>query len=447
VACSRDIVVPDERAANPRLKIRCTCATLFALADAPIAVAAPAPPSPATATPTGAGSGTPAAAATVPRSGAQPAGIASERAHAASERRPSRPVPWRRCSSHPHQRSESVCPACLVGYCASCERKVQGGSICSACDGLCVRTVDLEEKEARRVQRARSMMDDVGTLLSYPFRDPTAYVMLALFTWFFGLFAGFSGFAVVLSRGVLTWYCFHALTKVAGGNLKDFMPDFGDISDLVRPLRLGFTALVAGTGPLFLLLVLVPGLAAARSLITPGAATADVDQAQLVPDPGVPHEAEQAAGLGATADQDLGEFAVEDAVAGAGLSGPEPGFDTAPAEEPSPLLLALLLAAAIWSLAYTPVALIVAALSRSMLSTLNPLLGVDTIRKMGPVYWQAMGLYSALVAVQWGLGSGLRLIPFAGGLGAAFVDAYGYLAIGCTLGLAVFKKGEELGWD
>jgi hypothetical protein len=28
-----------------------------------------------------------------------------------------------------------------------------------------------------------------------------------------------------------------------------------------------------------------------------------------------------------------------------------------------------------------------------------------------------------------------------------FINAYAALAIGCTLGLAVFKKGAELGWD
>jgi hypothetical protein len=27
------------------------------------------------------------------------------------------------------------------------------------------------------------------------------------------------------------------------------------------------------------------------------------------------------------------------------------------------------------------------------------------------------------------------------------VDAYGYPAVGCTLGLAVYKKAAELGWD
>jgi hypothetical protein len=29
----------------------------------------------------------------------------------------------------------------------------------------------------------------------------------------------------------------------------------------------------------------------------------------------------------------------------------------------------------------------------------------------------------------------------------SFVDAYAYLVIGCVLGLGVFKKARELGWD
>ncbi|HET6900563.1 MAG TPA: hypothetical protein VFK70_19575, partial [Vicinamibacteria bacterium] len=83
----------------------------------------------------------------------------------------------------------------------------------------------------------------------------------------------------------------------------------------------------------------------------------------------------------------------------------------------------------------------------SILSTLNPVIGIDTIKKMGGVYWQALGVYLVLVVTQFVLGLVLNLIPFAGGLVMGFVNAYAALAIGCTLGLAVFKKGAELGWD
>jgi len=38
-------------------------------------------------------------------------------------------------------------------------------------------------------------------------------------------------------------------------------------------------------------------------------------------------------------------------------------------------------------------------------------------------------------------------VPFAGAFLRAFVQSYSYLAIGCLLGLAVFKKAPELGLD
>jgi uncharacterized protein (DUF697 family) len=97
--------------------------------------------------------------------------------------------------------------------------------------------------------------------------------------------------------------------------------------------------------------------------------------------------------------------------------------------------------------AYTPVALIVAALSKSVVNTLNPVMGIDTIKKMGSTYWQALGIYLALVVAQAVLGFVLGPIPFAGSLVMGFVNAYAALAVGCALGLAVFKKGAELGWD
>ena len=41
----------------------------------------------------------------------------------------------------------------------------------------------------------------------------------------------------------------------------------------------------------------------------------------------------------------------------------------------------------------------------------------------------------------------LGLIPLAGKFLGAFVQSYTYLAVGCLLGLAVFKKAPELGLD
>ena len=88
-----------------------------------------------------------------------------------------------------------------------------------------------------------------------------------------------------------------------------------------------------------------------------------------------------------------------------------------------------------------------AALSRSFLSTLNPVIGIGTIGRRGSTYWQAMAIYTILALAQWTIGIGLDRIPVAGALVRSFTDAYLSLAIACTLGLAVFKKAAVLGWD
>ena len=169
------------------------------------------------------------------------------------------PVPWRRCQNHPQVRSEHVCPKCTKGFCDTCAQKVQTAAICLACEGLCVAAAAYEEIQDRAKQRDRSMMEEIPVIVGYPLRDPLAYVLLALFTWFFGLFAGFAFIMAVLSKGVLTWYSFNAVSKVSIGNLRDVMPEFRDLSDIAHAMRLSLAALAISAGPLFLCLVLIPG--------------------------------------------------------------------------------------------------------------------------------------------------------------------------------------------
>jgi hypothetical protein len=188
------------------------------------------------------------------------------------------------------------------------------------------------------------------------------------------------------------------------------MPPIGVFWVFVEPCKLGLAAFVGSSGPL-LLIVTWAGFSVAKSFM------ADA------PPP------------------------IEMSVAHAQASGE--------VEEPGPqlgggaLLVAtlLLIPAILWKIAYTPVALTVAALSRSVLSILNPTVALDTVKRMGVVYWQAMLIYAVLAFGQWVLNFLLSFIPFLGGVVASFVDAYVYLAIGCTLGLAVFKKAPELGFD
>jgi hypothetical protein len=105
------------------------------------------------------------------------------------------------------------------------------------------------------------------------------------------------------------------------------------------------------------------------------------------------------------------------------------------------------LAAIVWKVLYTPVALVAAAISRGFLPTLNPVAGLSAIKTMGPTYWSAMGVFTGIAVVETILVGALGFIPLAGRFLAAFVQSYTYLASGCLLGLAVFKKAPELGLD
>jgi hypothetical protein len=245
--------------------------------------------------------------------------------------------------------------------------------------------------QARERQRVRPLTDELMTIFRYPLQDRVAFILLALFTGLFGFAARFTVYALPFSQGVLLWYSFHSLYQVAKGNMRHAMPEFTDLSDLYCPLRLSAGVLLIGWAPALLLMAI----------------------------------------LGSSIG--VGEWiwgSTEDSTAECtfGLS----------------LLIGLVLA---WKVAYTPVALTVAALSHNFWSIVNPRIGVDTIRRMGPVYIQAMLIYSGFVAVRWAMGSALGSIPVVGGIAMSFVDAYYYLAVGCLLGLAVFKRAPELGWD
>jgi hypothetical protein len=460
VGCGRSIPVPPDKAAEPRLRVKCRCGAIFLVAEAPLVEDPASVKAPIVATPAAFATAIPppVASRAAPRAGVAAASSGSIAARPAIPARvvspppavaavttpaattpPPRPVSWRRCVHHP-VRSHSVCPACVKGYCEACARPqtVQNAVICPSCDGLCVRASQYEESQTRGQQQARSLMQELGTIVAYPLRDPLGLVMLSLFTWFFGLLAKmalFGGFAgIILSQGVLLSYCFFAVSRVSSGNLRDFTPDFRGISDLIEPLRLGLAVLLISSGPLLLVTFLGFGVAlfSGDKAALPSLPVAHA-HAQPPPSPEAEEEPEEKPEEKGT---DEGHQAAE-------------REERVPASTPAKVAGGLVLfgIALLWKLVYTPAALTVAALSRGFFKTLNPVVGLDAIHKMGGIYWQALAIYSFFAGAEWLLGAALSFIPIAGGIVRSFVDAYAYLAIGCTLGFAVFKKARELGWD
>ena len=362
-----------------------------------------------------------------------------------------RPGAWRQCVEHPPAKSETMCPTCAVGYCSECNKP-----ICPTCDSPCIPASGYQKWLEQQRLRARPMMSEIKTILAYPLQDPMAFFIFAAITGFFSFAMLFSPRAIIFSWGILLWYSFHTLYQVASGNLTRFIPEFNDISDLTHPLRLSGMVMLVTWGPLLLVGVLFT--------VNVGMG---VNFASLMGGPAIEEPAEE---VSAPTDEEDPTVTEVQSLLG-GIEDEEEGRAEAPAEKkpeqvapsrkplspptPSPAastrtmttVSLFLFLALVWKVAYTPVALIVAALSKNVLSVVNPLIGIDTIRRMGPVYWHVVLIYTGLTVVELGLGKVLGILPIVGAIGMAFVKAYMAVATGCALGLAVYKKAPELGWD
>jgi hypothetical protein len=333
--------------------------------------------------------------------------------------------------------------------------KTQGSAmICPSCDTLCLATAAREAEEERARMRARPLTAELRTVFGYPLSDKMGFVVLAVVVGLFSVAASIAAFGagigILFSQGLLYAYAFNAINKVSAGDLKTVMPNVGDITDLVEPMRGGLAAFLISTGPLVLLAFLHPpaevlgsaGVSAPAALTGAPAPT---------PQPTIDPQLQSLIGETAPASGEGDEAEDEDgAEPGAG----DPAEARAAAEEaayeepgvPAWVFLAFALAI-VWKVLYSPVALVAAAISRGFLSTLNPVAGIGAIRSMGATYWSAMGVYTAIVVVETVLVAVLGMIPLAGKFLGAFVQSYTYLAVGCLLGLAVFKKAPELGLD
>jgi hypothetical protein len=354
----------------------------------------------------------------------------------AARPRGARPGGWRTCSKHPGTPSEGVCSQCGNGWCAECVQHHGTAVICPDCDALCVTTAQKEEAERLARQRRRPLRDELGIIFSYPLRDPLAYIMMAVVVGLAATAARMAVFGaifgVLISQGLLYAYAFTAINRVSAGNTTNFMPDVGDIGDLVKAVFLGLAAMIVSRGPT-LVLLFVLGASSIFAVMGTVRHSPDVEATPM------PEELRTMLEEEGLSNEEIAQMQQRYG-----------GTEGASAQSALGVSVAALIAlpfALLWWLLYAPIALIAAAISQSFFATLNPITGVDAIRRMGSVYWEAWLIYVG-IAIAGGIVAGiLGIMPFIGAFLAAFVQSYAFLAVGCLLGFAVFKKAEELGVD
>ena len=110
--------------------------------------------------------------------------------------------------------------------------------------------------------------------------------------------------------------------------------------------------------------------------------------------------------------------------------------------------------ALLWGLFYFPAACVVAGYTRSFVATVNPLVGLDTIKRLGLDYVKLLfmfviiGVMSAVIATVLNAAFATFDLPRVGNLPAAFIGSfftfYFSVVFSCTIGYMLFKAAGRL---
>lgn len=355
---------------------------------------------------------------------------------------------------------------------------------------------------------------DLGSALAYPFKFRSSLFFGGLMFMFFTVGQSASGIGGIMMVGasivcvmlanMLTFGILaNTATNFTQGNLEaDFMPSFEDFSiwdDVVHPFFLSVGAYLVSFGPLFLVGAL--GVYMAVSSLTAQAEKFN-DQVSKIPGTELyapdrtveqSRQVQELLSKVKQRNEDLvrqkeGQVIAAESADPAAAPAPPPVVDDAEdlqrslqearteqlasisqsAEDPqaqyremisglmrvaAPIVVLSFLALC-WGLIYFPVACSVAGYSRSFLAVINPMVGIDTIRRMGVTYVKILAM-TALLAIAAGFVQiflSVILSPFQlprlGNLPAvaigSFVTFYFWIVFFCVLGYAMFKSADRL---
>ena len=379
------------------------------------------------------------------------------------------------CHNHPEALAKYICRICAGTFCDECPRFIGSSKVplCPLCGDLCRLIGEEREKYQRQEFRSTSFgFGDLGRALCYPWQHKIALVSGALVYGFLQL-AGFYG--NIFARAIIFGCIARVINQVAWGRLnRSFLPDFSEFSlwdDLVVPLRMALGISIVTWGPAAaIMLVFVFG-----ALGSAGAARAGASQQQ---DQRLTAEEMQALSdpdadpvKTAAADRKLDQPGYlsssegprsRDGSEGLGFT-ERRGSQTADLKVITDILkmglvlLPFFLLSVAWGIFYYPMALTVAGYTESFVSVINPLVGIDTIKRMRGTYFKAFGMViliqiaGLIVAVIIGIVLSPFGMPFVANMPAAFVGGamtfYFNLVIACILGLSLHKCADRLGID
>lgn len=417
------------------------------------------------------------------------------------------------CMLHPDLPSHYVCEGCGNGFCKTCPKSFGGTvKICPTCGQLCRAVGDVK---AQRTQQnnipniAGFGFGDFTNALAHPFKFKASLIigafMFALFTLgqsvsaIGGIFMMVSALFCLMLANTLTFGVLaNTVDNFSQGNLEaDFMPSFDDFSiwdDVVHPFFLSIAVYLVSFGPFFIamaigLYLMFSSLGSQRETFEseieriPGTeyytGRKTVEQSQDVKKVLTEIAANQNARLddynnlstGNTnvatdqeskdqeelwaAAQETRRIQLESAL-GKTTETQEREFNELVTgflsiAAPVAVVCAILF---IWGAFFFPAACAVAAYTRSFVATINPLVSLDTIKRLGVDYVKIllMGLVLATLSIIAGLVLAAILspldLPGFGNLPAkaigGFFGFYLSVVFACVIAYAIYRNADKL---
>lgn len=374
------------------------------------------------------------------------------------------------CQNHPQVASKFVCRACANAFCGECPRYFGTSKIplCPLCGDLCTLVEKMKHEDARReLQTSGFGFGDFASALRYPLQHKLS-LLFGAGLYGFLLLAGFRGRIVA---SVIMFGCIsHVISQVAWGRMdRSFMPDFSSFSmwdDVAVPFGLGIAITIVTWGPTIVLVIaLLFGVfrgatpSASQLVQLPDAqkaAPVDQEALRVLMDPNGDPDKQLAASKKLEQLRPGYQMSQEAERSKQQMNNPAADLRLLLSFlQVSLLFIGLLLLSLGWAIFYYPMALAVAGYTQSFGSVINPLVGLDTIRRMGLTYFKAFGMVLVVQVVGFILAVIVAVItapfalPFFGNLPAMFIDGsltfYFNLVVACVLGLSLFKCADRLG--
>lgn len=367
------------------------------------------------------------------------------------------------CYFHTALQPKYICRSCATAFCGECPNYTGRIALCKLCGELCKPYEEVRQQAVRERQRSEPFgLADFSAALSYPFRNILS-LLGGAFIYGLLLLGGLKG--KLLASAILFGCISIVINKMATGRRDtNFLPDFSSFSwwdDFLMPVFLGLGITIVTIGPAILLsIMLLMGVIHGTGASAAERARSATEQQKTF----TPQDMEKLKDGPDEQGEEALEKKVEEAqpasrvhrMAEDSKDNDDSSLDTlrwlfsAPA-----FILPFLILAILWAVFYYPMALSIAGYTEDFGSVVNPMVGLDTIRRMGLTYFKAFAMYLCV----WVIGHVLSFIayvvlspfnmPFVGNLPARFVEGaitfYTSLVIACVLGLALYKSADKLG--